>query len=153
MTCFEKVWRLAGLSLAAIVATVTLAVMAHAVITIKTPNAATFSYSLAPGASTSPTTPVDSQPVLVTGVQNTSGYRGVGRVALLRVPSSFLEWVGLDVFSSAITSGYSGIAGTHIVYLDYSGFVDLEVASTDSFLVHNSTSSPITATGNVTLVW
>jgi hypothetical protein len=32
----------------------------------------------------------------------------------------------------------SGVAGTHIVYLDYSHLVDLQVASTDTFLIHNA---------------
>lgn len=140
--------------LAATVTILTLTVMMHAVVTIKTANVATFAYSLAPGTSSAPFIPVDSQPVLVTGVQTTLNFRGVGRVALLRIPSSFLEWTGLESPSpAAITSGFSGTAGTHIVFLDFSHFVDVQVASPDSFVVTNSASSPFTATGVVTLIW
>src|SRR5215469_6271718 len=125
MKHFEKIHRFTRFLLAATVATVTLAVTLHAIATVKTPNAATYSYSLAPGASSAPITPIGSQPVWVTGVQNTLGYRGVGRVALLHVPSSFLEWTGIESPSgAAITSGFSGTAGTHIVYLDFGHFVD-----------------------------
>jgi|SRR5215469_15278210 len=154
MKRFAKVYRLTRFLLAATVATVTLAVTVHAIASVTTPNVAAYSYSLAPGASSASINPVASQPVWVVGVQNSLGYRGVGRVALLHVPSSFLEWTGIESPSAAaITSGFSGTAGTHIVYLDYSHYVDIEVAGTDSFVVKNSSSSPYTATGVVTLLW
>lgn len=154
MKCFSRFNRLTRFLSAATVATITLAVTVHAITTVNTPNAATYSYNLVPGASSASITPIASQAVWVVGVQNASGYRGVGRVALLHVPSSFLEWTGIESpASAAITSGYSGTAGTHIVYLDYSHYVDIEVAGADSFVVKNSTSSPYTATGVVTLFW
>ena len=86
------------------------------------------------------------------GVQNSLGYRGIGVVAMLHVPSSFLEWTGIESPSAAaLTSGFSGTAGTHIVYLDFSHTVQIEVAGTDTFLIHNGSS--IEMTGVVTLIW
>ena len=45
----------------------------------------------------------------------------------------------------------SAAAGTHIVYLDFSHQVDIQVASADTFVVHNASSG--TRTGNVTVIW
>ncbi|HTU43327.1 MAG TPA: hypothetical protein VMF10_16580 [Candidatus Aquilonibacter sp.] len=144
--------RIMTLLVAGFVAVVTLNVAMHATQTISTPNAAKVSYNLAAGASSTAVTPAESVPVLVMGVQNNLGYRGVGHVSLLHVPSSFLEWSGIESPASAtITSGFSGTAGTHIVYLDYSHLVDIQVASTDTFIIHNANSSSMS--GIVTLVW
>ena len=144
--------RIMTLLVAGFVAVVTLNVATHATQTISTPNAAKVSYNLAAGASSTAVTPAESVPVLVMGVQNNLGYRGVGHVSLLHVPSSFLEWSGIESPASAtITSGFSGTAGTHIVYLDYSHLVDIQVASTDTFIIHNANSSSMS--GIVTLVW
>ena len=144
--------RFGSLILAAVVATLTLSVVVHATQVITTPNAAFFTYSLAPGANSAPVTPVANQSVLVMGTQTASGFRGVGQVALLHVPSSFLEWVGLESTSgAAITSGFSGSAGTHIVFLDFSHQVDIQVNTPDTFRVHNGSGG--TRTGNVTLIW
>src|SRR5580698_9434089 len=144
--------RLSTLLLAAFVAVVALNIGVHATQTITTPNAAKVTYNLAAGASSTAVTPVESVPVLVMGVQNNLGYRGVGQVSMLHVPSSFLEWTGIESpASAALTSGFSGTAGTHIVYLDYSHLVDIQVASTDTFLIHNA--NTIAMSGVVTLIW
>jgi len=157
MRRFERGYGYARFGLAALVVTLTLAVMLHAIVTVKTPNAANYSWILNPGYGTGPITPVDSQPVWVTGVQTTSGYRGVGRVALLRVPSGFLVWTGLEstcyCSPSTITSGYSASPGTHIVYLDWDHLVDIQVVNADSFQVFSSGSNSAGASGSVTLVW
>ncbi len=138
--------------MAAVVGLLTLAVVASAVQTVATPNAAFVSYSLASGANTGAITPPANQAVLVMGTQTALGYRGVGQVSMLRIPSSFLEWVGLESpASAAIAQGFSGSAGTHIVYLDWSHTVDIQVNTTDSFRVHNGNGA--VATGNVTLIW
>jgi hypothetical protein len=140
------------LLLAATVALVTLAVTAHAAQTITTPNEVVLNYDLAPGANSAAVTPAANVPVFVQGVQTTLGFRGVGHVSMLRVPSSFLEWTGIESPSAAaITSGFSGTAGTHIVYLDFSHLVDIQVNTTDTFHVHNANSE--TQTGQVTLIW
>ena len=144
--------RISTLLLAAVVAVVALNISMHATQTITTPNATKISYNLAPGASSTAVNPAESVPVLVMGVQNNLGYRGVGQVAMLHVPSSFLEWTGIESpASAAITSGFSGTAGTHIVYLDYSHLVDIQVAGTDTFIIHNANS--IAMAGVVTLIW
>jgi hypothetical protein len=138
--------------LAGVVAILTLAVVAQATQTITTPNAAFVSYNLAAGANSAAIFPAANQSVLVMGTCTTLNFRGVGHVTMLRIPGSFLEWVGLEsTAGSSITEGFSGVAGTHIVYLDFSHQVDIEVNTTDSFRVHNG--SPAVRTGNVTLIW
>ncbi len=144
--------RLGILLAVAIVAFTTFAVTLHAAQTLTTPNETVVNYNLAAGASSAAVTPVGNEPVLVQGIQTTLGYRGVAHVSMLRVPSSFLEWTGIESpASAAITSGFSGVKGTHIVYLDYSHLVDIQVDTTDAFLIHNGNS--IAQTGVVTLIW
>jgi hypothetical protein len=131
---------------------VVLSIGVHATQTITTPNAAKVTYNLAAGASSTAVNPAENTPVLVMGVQNNLGYRGVGQVSMLHIASSFLEWTGLESpASAAITSGFSGTAGTHIVYIDYSHLVDIQVASADTFLIHNANS--IAMSGVVTMIW
>jgi hypothetical protein len=149
---YNRVSKLLPLLLAGLIGTVTLGVAVQTTQAITTPNATIVSYNLAAGASTGAIIPVASQPVLVVGVQNAVGFRGVGQVTLLRVPGAFLEWVGLESPSpAAITSGFSGTLGTHIVYLDFSHQVDIEVNSTDTFRIHNGSGG--VRTGSVTLIW
>jgi hypothetical protein len=86
------------------------------------------------------------------GTQTAFGFRGVGFVTMLRVPSSFLEWVGLNSTAGAgIAQGFSGAAGTNIVFLDFSHQVSIQVNSTDSFRIHNGAAG--VRTGNVTMIW
>jgi hypothetical protein len=132
---------------AAAIATLTFAVVAHAA-----PSEFSFSYNLAAGAVTSCVTPLASIPNQIVGVDTTSGFRGVAQVSLLRISGAFLEWVGLESPSAAaITSGFSGTAGRHIVFLDFSHGVQIEVCTTDSFRVHNNSS--VTHTGVVDLFY
>jgi hypothetical protein len=116
------------------------------------PNELTVPYSLAAGGVSAPITPPANIPVHVMGVQTALGFRGVGEVTLLHVPSSFIEWVGLESTSgAAITQGFSGAAGTHIVFIDFSHRVQIEVASPDTIRVHNLSTG--IRTGSVTLTW
>ena len=152
MERYPKMVRFGSLILAAVVATLTLSVVVHATQVITTPNAAFFTYSLAPGANSAPVTPVANQSVLVMGTQTVFNFRGVGQVSLLHISGSFLEWVGLESPSAAaITAGFSGTPGTHIVFLDFSHRVDIQVNTPDTFRVHNGDTA--TRTGNVTLIW
>lgn len=145
----SRVWTLL---LAGVVAVVALNVGVHATQTITTPNASKVTYNLNAGASSAAVNPAEGVPVLVMGVQNNLGYRGVGQVSMLHVSASFLEWTGIESpAAAAITSGFSGTAGTHIVYLDYSHLVDIQVASTDTFIIHNA--NTIAMSGVVTLIW
>jgi len=128
------------------------AVVAHASQTLTVPNAAVYTYNLAAGANSAAITPVSNQAVMIMGVQTTLGYRGVGSATLLHVPASFIEWVGLESTSgSAITQGFSGSAGTHILYLDFSHQVDVQVAGTDTIYIHNGAAAQ--RTGSLTLIW
>jgi len=112
----------------------------------------TVGYSLAAGAVSDPIVPPPNIPVQLTGVLTNAGFRGVGQVALLRVPANFIEWVGLDsTAGAALTQGFSGAAGTKIVFIDFAHTVIVEVASTDSIQVHNTNGVP--AAGSVTLTW
>ena len=133
-------------------ATVTSTDVAEPALLLLYPNKSVFSYNLAPGANKLITPVAANVPVLVMGVCTSLADRGVGQVTLLHIASSFLEWTGLESpFSASITNGYSGTAGTHIVYIDYSHQVDIQVASPDTIRVHNG--SGALRTGNVTLVW
>lgn len=138
--------------LGVIMAVLTFTVVVQATQTITTPNAALVSYNLAAGANSAAIFPAANQSVLVMGTCTTLNFRGVGHVTMLRIPSSFLEWVGLESHAgAAITQGFSGVPGTHIVYLDFSHQVDIEVNTTDSFRIHNGATA--VRTGNVTLIW
>ena len=154
MTGYKKILRLARLPLAMVVAILTLAIMARATQTITTPNASFISYTLAPGANSAAITPVSNQSVLVMGVTNTSNYKGTGHVTLLRVPSNALVWAGQESSTpAALTSGFSAVAGTHIVYLDSAHTIDIQVNTADTFGIHSANLAGVTLTGNVTMIW
>jgi hypothetical protein len=63
-------------------------------------------YNLAAKKSSDPILiPATNTPVSLTGVQTQVGFRGVGQATILRVaPASFLEWVGMDIASGAIST-------------------------------------------------
>jgi hypothetical protein len=147
----QKFSRPGVILIATVVAIITSMVAANATQTITAPNAAFISYSLAAGANSAAITPATNRSVLVMGCCTTGADQGVGQVSLLHIPSSFITWVGLDSFGTGITSGESSTAGTHIVYIDGSHFVAIEVASVDTIRIHNGGSG--TLAGNVTLVW
>ena len=154
MRAYITITRVAQLLLTGVVATLTLAIVAHATQTITVPNAVSVSYALAAGGNSGAITPVADAPVLVMGVQTAVGNRGVGHVTMLRptVAPNFLEWVGLESTAGAvITQGFSGALGTHIVYLDFSHTVDIEVNTPTSFRIHNGNAAA--QTGVVRLIW
>jgi hypothetical protein len=150
----QKFSRPGVILMATVVAIITSVVVANATQTITTPNAAFISYSLATGANSAPITPATNRSVLVMGCCTTTG--GVGQVSLLHatVPSTFIEWVGLESPSGpAVTSGVSNVAGTHIVYIDFNHQVDIQTASADTIRIHNGFTGTGTRAGNVTLIW
>ena len=148
----SNIRRYAGTFLAVVVATLTLAIVGRAAQTLSVPNASVISFTLAPGANSAPITPVTNQAVFLIGTQTGAGYRGVAMATILHVPSSFIEWVGLESTSgAAITEGFNSTPGTHILYLDLSHLVDVQVASADTIWIHNA--NTITMTGNVKLIW
>lgn len=115
-------------------------------------------FNLASGASTTPIVcPAFNTPISLTGAQTAIGFRAVGQATLLCVKdpnpnASFLEWVGFDYFTAAITKGFTSAFGTHIIYLDFAGRVDVEVSDASHIIVHNIGGIGV-ATGVVTLVW
>ena len=148
----QKFSRPGVILLATVVAIITSIVVANATQTITAPNAAFIAYSLAAGANSAPITPVTNKSVLVMGCCTTSGIPGVGQVSLLHLPSTDIEWVGLEsTGGAAITQGFTNVAGTHIVYIDFYHLVDIQVASADTIRVHNG--EGFTVAGNVTLIW
>lgn len=117
------------------------------------PNYRVITFNLAPGATSAPIlVPVINQAVSVMGVQTNVGDRGVGQVSLLRVSGSFLEWTGIESpAGAALTSGFNSVAGTHIVFIDFSHTLDIEVADADHIQIHNSNPGPMA--GKITLMW
>jgi hypothetical protein len=137
--------------LAVVVAILTCVTVANATQTITTPNAAFISYSLAPGANSAPITPATNRSVLVMGCSSNAG--GVGQVSLFHAPNVAIWWVGLESYSpAAITSGASSAPGMHIVYIEETHEVDIQIASADTIKIHNR-GIAATFTGNVTLIW
>ena len=148
----QKFSRLGVILMATVVAIITSMVVANAAQTFTTPNSAFISYSLAAGANSAAITPATSRSVLVMGCCTTAGDAAVGQVSLLHLSGASTGWFGLETTSPAtITQGFSGIAGTHIVYIDSGHTVDIKTASADTILVHNGAAA--TRAGNVTLVW
>jgi hypothetical protein len=149
----QKFSRLGVMLLVTVVAIITSIVVANATQTITTPNAAFVSFSLAPSANSATIMPTASRAVLVMGCTTSSGgNKGVGQVSLLHIPSTGIEWVGLESPSTAaITQGFTATPTAHIVFIDVTHKVDIRVAHADTILIHNGTAS--TEAGNVTLIW
>ena len=139
--------------MATVVAIITSMVVANATQTITTPNAAFITYSLAANANSAAITPVASRSVLVMGCCTTSNAQSVGQISLIRIPSTYIAWVGLESYGTGatITGGATATAGTHILWIDLLHHVDIQVASADTILIHNGFG--ITGTFNVTLIW
>jgi hypothetical protein len=152
----KKASRWAAILVAAVVAIITCLTVANATQTITTPNAAFITYNLAAGASSAAITPATNRSVLVMGCCNTNGSLGVGQVSLQHISVGgvhAIEWVGLESYATAtITKGISSAPGYHIVTIDYNQNVNIETASADTILIHNTAASS-TLAGNVTLIW
>jgi len=141
--------------MATVVVIITSMVVANATQTITTPNAAFISFNLVPGANSAAITPATNRSVLVMGCTTRISFPGVGQVSLIHIPSNIMQWVGVEAYNGStakVTQGLSATAGTHIVYIDFSNFVDIQVASADTIRVHNGDPS-LTLAGNVTLIW
>ena len=150
----QKFSRPGVILMATVVAIITSMVVANATQTFATPNSAFISYSLAAGANSAPIAPATNRSVLVMGC--CTNVFGVGQVSLLHLPGNGIVWVGLESPNSTtggatITSGANNSAGTHIVSIEISHNVDIQVASLDTILVHNGSTG--TRAGNVTLIW
>ena len=158
MKDYKKGRRFGSLLLAAVVAILTLSVMVHATQVITTPNAASASYSLAPGANSANITPAVNMPVMILADQTATVCHcdNVGSSHMTVVNSTIdgeLVWNGFESNRGGLTSGFSPTAGTHIVFTDFAHLVDLQVSNATSFHVHNSSASTSTYNGNVTMIW
>jgi hypothetical protein len=138
---------------AAVVAVLTFACTADAIQTTTTPNTSIITYSVAGGAFGPNWTPPSNTSVHLIGNCLTVGDRGVGEVALIHIPGSFIEWAGVNSpANGTVTSGFSGSTGTHIVQIDFGGSVWIEVGSTpDTVRVHNTADSA--RAGTTTWIW
>lgn len=97
-------------------------------------------YILAAGA-TSPSIelPIANSPVMVSCTQNAVNNVGVGQATITRSTTDLLlDWIGMDYHTGAITRGFSRLAGTHIIWCDFSGVVDIEVLDAAHIQVHNA---------------
>lgn len=150
---YQTLARIAGLLSAVVVATLTSAVAAHAVLTFAMPNAFTLGYTLAAGANSAAITPNANIPVFVMGVQTTTGNVGSSDMTVVNSAGfdNELVWSGLESDGGGVTAGFSPAAGTHIIYIDFAHCVDLQVNNATSFRVHNGCSS--TQAGRVTEIW
>ena len=150
----QKFSRPGVILMAAVVAIITSIVVANAAQTFATPNAAFISFNLAAGMNSAAITPATSRSVLVMGCCTTLGYQAVGQASLLHIPTSGLQWVGLESYNgspAAITQGDSSTTGTHIVAISLTRTIDIQVASASTIRVHNAAIG--TVAGNVTLIW
>jgi hypothetical protein len=137
---------------AALVGVLTFLCASRALALATIPNASLYSYSLAAGAVGPVITPPANQPCHVWGTCLTSGVRGIGHIALLRVYNSFLEWVGQNSPSAATTaSGFSSTAGVNMVSIEWQGRVVLEVLNANQFQVRNESTG--SRSGNVLMIW
>jgi len=102
-------------------------------------------YALAAGASSAPITPAVDRPVLIIGNNITAGDRGTGQITLEHPTGAFLEWSGLNSTTGGAptaTGGFSAAAGTKMLAIDFAGDVTLQVASADTFVIHNGSADP-----------
>ena len=126
-------------------------IVAKATTTILTPNAAVVNYNLFAGATSAAVTPTSNQPVMIIGANTTSTNFAASTVTLIHIPSTMLRWVGQEAPSGAATHGGSATVGTHIVWLDNSQKVGLQVLSADQFVIHNGATT--TQAGSLKLIW
>jgi hypothetical protein len=126
-------------------------VVGKAAVTISTPNSIVFNYALAAGATSSPIAPATDQPVIVIGSNISTTDFGVSSLTLVHIPGVMLRWVGMEAGTGAVVHNGSAALGTHILWLDQSNKVALEVFSADDFVINNA--STATQTGSVKLIW
>jgi hypothetical protein len=125
---------------------------------VPSPTRVSVPYDLANNTISPPITLPSNIPINLTGVQTEVGFRGVGQASLLSVPGTngFIEWVGLhSPAGAAITQGFSGVAGTAILFIDYFHCVVVEVAGTpgSSQIQIRNNSCGVRAVGSLTLTY
>jgi len=126
-------------------------VVGKAAVTISTPNSVVVNYTLAAGATSSPIAPATNQPVIIIGSNIGTTDSGVSTLTLVRIPGVMMRWVGMEAGTGATVHNGSAALGTHIIWLDQSNKVALEVFSADDFVINNA--STATQSGSVKLIW
>ncbi len=126
-------------------------VVGKAAVTLTTPNSSLINYTLGAGATSSAITPATNQPVIVIGSNNGTTDFAVSTLTMVHIPGVMLRWVGIEAGTGALTHGGSTTLGSHILYLDQSDKVSLEVFSADSFVIHNGNTA--SESGTVKLIW
>ena len=126
-------------------------IVGKAAVAITTPNSTVVNYTLAAGATSSPITPATNQPVIIIGSNITTTDFAVSTVTMVHIPSIMMRWVGMEAGSGTVVHNGSATLGTHIIWLDQSNKVSLEVFSSDQFVINNA--STATQSGTVKLIW
>ena len=144
---FKKCFRTVSLTIASVIAAMVFTVAAQAA------ELSVVAYNLANGASSTNITPAANKPVLVIGNQTVAGNVGSGETTIVNSNpgDAYLVWSGLESAGGGPTSGFSPTPGTHIIFIDNSHCLDLEVNNATSFIVHNACG--VSQAGRVTLVW
>jgi hypothetical protein len=151
MNSMKSFHRLAVLALSLIIIAAFTGIIGKAAVTIVTPNSATVNYTLAAGATSSPVAPATNQPVMVIGANIGTTDFAVSTVTLVHIPGTMLRWVGIEAATGVIVHNGSAALGTHIIWLDNSNKVALQVFSADQFVIHNGSTG--TQSGSVKLIW
>jgi len=125
-------------------------VVGKAAVTISTPNSSTVNYALAAGATSAAITPPTNQPVIIISSNIGNTDFAVSNVNLVHIQSVMMRWVGIEPTGAVVHNG-STTLGTHIIWLDQSSKVSLEVFSADQFVINNA--STTSQSGSVKLIW
>jgi hypothetical protein len=98
-----------------------------------------YKFTIAAGSNSKLVSIPENRPVHLMIAGTTLGWRGVGEATVLSpTGGAFVEWVGIDYFGNAISEGWTNTSGTHMVWADYTGQVDVQVASGHQIMVHNA---------------
>jgi hypothetical protein len=143
--------RLAVLAVSLVIVASLMEIVGKAASTITTPNSSVISYTLGAGGTSSPITPATNQPVIVIGANIGTSDFAVSTLTLVHISGHMIRWVGQEAASGAVTHGGSAALGTHIIWLDNTSKVSLEVFSADQFVIHNGSSA--SQSGSVKLIW
>jgi hypothetical protein len=147
----RSLYRMGVFAISLIVVVAITGIVGKAAVTVTTPNSATVNYTLAAGATSSPITPASNQPVIVIGANIGTSNFAVSNLTLVHIPGTMMRWVGIEAATGVIVHNGSSALGTHIIWLDNSNKVALQVFSADQFVIHNGSTG--SQSGSVKLIW
>jgi hypothetical protein len=100
--------------------------------------------NLAVGATKAIALPAINTPIQLSCSQNSLADVGIGQATIIRsTAANELIWAGFDLNTGAISKGSSNTAGTHIVWCDAGGGIDIEVLSATEIQVKNGSSQTV----------